>query len=333
MATAIDEPAPGRPRRAAPPDARGPGHRPRREHARKRRITATPGTGPAPRARHADLGRPGAHRGRRRPLRPGIRRGTSTAAVREQTRPASKAGVRRVGNQFPIAPKGAHSRVHWIWPVASAPFDRPAVHRRHDRMSTRTKTVNNHRRKTGMSGFDINQLTISGNLTREPELRNPKAARRSAACGSLTTSASRTPPASGPTARSTSTSPSGRALASGSPRTSARARRSSSPAGCAGASGTPRRRGKRQAVDITADSVVPVKRAATSSPAADEAPATQEAAAANAHRRPAPQRAGRRAERGHGHHGDDTRTLHTARARPPQARETARRAALPARAV
>jgi hypothetical protein len=46
-------------------------------------------------------------------------RGESTASVRAQTRPASKAGMRRVGNQIPIAPNGAHSRVQWIWPGAS----------------------------------------------------------------------------------------------------------------------------------------------------------------------------------------------------------------------
>jgi hypothetical protein len=91
-----------------------------------------------------------------------------------------------------------------------------------------------------MSGFDINQLTISGNLTADPELRHLPAARRCAGSASPTTSAASSTAATGSTIRSSSTSRSGPASASGSPATSPRATRSSSPAACTGANGTAR---------------------------------------------------------------------------------------------
>jgi single-strand DNA-binding protein len=132
-----------------------------------------------------------------------------------------------------------------------------------------------------MSGFDINQLTISGNLTRDPELRKTQSG--TSICSLRIAHNERFKDAAGEwddrpqyfdvtvwgglgewiaknVAKSDKVVVAGRL----------RWREWDAP----------NDGGKRQAVDITADSVVPVKRGATSGQAADEAPATQEAAAA-----------------------------------------------------
>jgi single-strand DNA-binding protein len=132
-----------------------------------------------------------------------------------------------------------------------------------------------------MSGFDINQLTISGHLTRDPELRSTQGG--TSICSLRIAHNERFKDAAGEWADRpqyfdvTVWSGLGEWIAKNVGQgdkvvVAGRLRWREWDA--------PNDGGKRQAVDITADSVVPVKRGQASSPAADEAPATQEAAAA-----------------------------------------------------
>ena len=59
--------------------------------------------------------------------------------------PRSEAHARGVRNQFPITPRrGVHNTVHWNWPGACAPFDRPLTRTPHNRTRPhRTNTINN----------------------------------------------------------------------------------------------------------------------------------------------------------------------------------------------
>ena len=93
-----------------------------------------------------------------------------------------------------------------------------------------------------MAASNMNVVVITGNLTRDPELRStPAAGPRSASCGSPSTAAARTArPANGSTSPTTSTSPSGARRARTAPTTSRRAARSRSKAGSTGASGRPK---------------------------------------------------------------------------------------------
>ena len=130
-----------------------------------------------------------------------------------------------------------------------------------------------------MSGFDINQLTISGNLTRDPELRHTQGGQ--AICSLRIAHNERFKDAAGEWADRPQYFDV--TVWSGLGEWIAKNVSSGEKVVVAGRlrwrewdkDGT-----KRQAVDITADSIVPVKRGATSSPAADPAPATEEPAAA-----------------------------------------------------
>ena len=107
-----------------------------------------------------------------------------------------------------------------------------------------------------MAATNINRVVLTGNLTRDPELRSLRAACPSARCASPATPAARTtPPASGRTSRTTSTSPCGAPRARTAPGSSPRAARSRSTAGSSGASGRTQNGNKRQAIDIIADAV------------------------------------------------------------------------------
>jgi single-strand DNA-binding protein len=147
-------------------------------------------------------------------------------------------------------------------------------------MSTRTSTINNHQEEApAMSGFDVNQLTISGNLTRDPELRELPSG--TAICSLRIAHNERFKDASGEwadrpqyfdvTVWSGLGDWIGRNLAQGDKVIVAgrlRWREWDTDGG-----------GKRQAVDITADSVIPVPRTGAADPpaAAEETPEAEQA--------------------------------------------------------
>jgi single-strand DNA-binding protein len=150
-------------------------------------------------------------------------------------------------------------------------------------MSTRTNTINNQEEAPAMSGFDVNQLTISGHLTRDPELRNLPSG--TAVCSLRIAHNERYKDAAGEwadrpqyfdvTVWSGLGDWIGRHLAQGDKVVIAGRLR--------WREWTNDKGDKRQAVDITADSVIPIPRA--DAPAVAEEPAAAE--------EPAPKRSGK----------------------------------------
>ena len=106
-----------------------------------------------------------------------------------------------------------------------------------------------------MAATNINRVVLTGNLTRDPELRSTRAACPCARCASPATRAARRDAASGRTSRTTSTSRSGAPRARTARASWPRAARWRSTAASSGASGRTRTTTSAQAVEIIADSV------------------------------------------------------------------------------
>ena len=142
---------------------------------RRRNQPAAAGSHAAARGRRATAAR--AHQpGRSRPRLVACLSGVSSAPVRAEPVPPVMPALRPAPQPNPDRAQGrAQQSPLDLAGRLRRPLTDPPRHRRHAEQVHTDGSINNQPAggRPAMSGFDINQLTISGNLTRDPELRTP----------------------------------------------------------------------------------------------------------------------------------------------------------------